>query len=95
MEPLDSHTCNPFPPSRPEPARGPLFLVASEHLPDTEETPPRPSSTPQDLRGPATVPRGQAGKRPAPFPSGFSMGRSGQRPTEAHSLHSTQATGTD
>lgn len=58
------------------------------------ETPPQPSSTPQDLRGPATVPGSQARQRPSPFPGDFSVGGGGQHPTEAP-LDSTQATGTD
>lgn len=47
------------------------------------ETPPQPSSAPQDLRGPATVPRRQARQRPSPFPWDFSVGCGGQHPTEA------------
>lgn len=47
------------------------------------ETPPQPSSAPQDLRGPATVPGRQARQRPSPFPWDFSVGRGGQHPTEA------------
>lgn len=59
-----SHVRGPFPPGR---RRGPL-LMASEHLPDTWGTPPRPSSAPQDPRGPATVPGSQAGQWPSHSP---------------------------
>nr|KAF6272234.1 hypothetical protein mPipKuh1_010835 [Pipistrellus kuhlii] len=42
--------------------------MASEHLPDTWGTPPRPSSAPQDPRGPATIPGSQAGQWPSHSP---------------------------
>lgn len=42
-----------------------------------------PSSAPQNPRGPATAPGCQTGKRPSRFPSGFSMGHSGQNPMKA------------
>lgn len=52
-------------PSPPAAAGGPL--MASEHLPDTRGAPSR-LLRPQDPRGPATVPRSQAGQRPSHSP---------------------------
>lgn len=57
--------------------------------PSTFRTPrrrlPAPSSAPQDLRGPATVPTGQAGQWPTPIPQASPWGAVASAPRRPHS----------
>lgn len=88
-----SHIRSPFPPGG-RAAGGPSWWPPSTFL-TPGETPPHPSPTPQGLRGPATVPRGQAGQWPVSIPLVLLQGVLWPAPQGGSTLNSAQATGTD